>query len=79
LGVAYKATGVLVDVILRGMIKSKTFSFTVGAPVYVSRTPGGFTQSLTGFVTGDYVRLVGHSIETNVLYFNPEPTWILIS
>jgi hypothetical protein len=76
LGVALNST---VDVLLRGMIKYKGFSFTVGAPIYVSRTPGLFTQTLTGFTTGDYVRLVGHAVAADTLYFNPEPTWILQS
>ena len=61
------------------MHKSKTYSWTVGAPVYVSRTLGDFTQNVALLLTGDYVRLVGHAVDANVLYFNPEPTWILKS
>lgn len=46
---------------------------TVDAPVYVSRTTaGGYTQSLTGFVTGEKVVLLGTAKSATELEFKPE-------
>ena len=41
-------------------------------PVYLSRTTaGGFTQSLSGFVAGEHIVLLGQAVSATALYFEP--------
>lgn len=48
-------------------------SLTVGATCYVSRvTAGAVTQSLSGFVSGEYVYQVGRAISATQILFDPE-------
>ena len=50
---------------------------SVGDPVYLS-TSGNLTVTVpTG--TGDAIRLMGHKIATNVVYFRPSNDWIIRS
>jgi len=45
---------------------------TVNAPVYVSRvTAGALTQSLTGFLAGEHVVIVGFAISATQIIFEP--------
>ena len=69
--------------LLRGMVQSaasyNASSTNVGAPIYVSTTATRMsTTAPTG--TGDVVRVVGYHISgSQVLYFNPDNTWIELS
>lgn len=50
-------------------------SLTIGAPVYVSTTAGGVTQTApTG--TGDIVRIIGYAISATEIYLDPDKTWV---
>lgn len=47
-------------------------SFTVGSPVYASKTtPGAFQLDQTGFVSGDNVIRLGTAVSATSLLFNP--------
>ena len=51
-------------------------AFAQGAPVYVSESSGAvdFTAPST---SGDIIRIIGHATDTaNVIYFNPDGTWV---
>ena len=82
LGIA-KATGTAstVGMLLRGHARftggNYTGLTTVGAPLYISTTPGGFTQTApTG--TGDIVRIIGYvqSTANDQIYFCPDSVWV---
>jgi hypothetical protein len=64
-------TGVGKRVLLVGYLKDASYSFTVGAIVYVSTTLGGLTTTAPSG-TGDFVQAVGIATETTALYFNPD-------
>jgi hypothetical protein len=55
------------------------WNFSGGNPLYIGLTSGAIVQNLSGFGTGDLVRIVGHSINgsLDIIYFNPDSTWII--
>ncbi|QQO91903.1 tail fiber protein [Flavobacterium phage vB_FspM_immuto_3-5A] len=83
LGIA-RATGTAstVGMLLRGRARytsnsNYTALSTTGAPLYISTTPGGFTQTApTG--TGDIVRIIGYVLSTasDEIYFCPDSVWV---
>lgn len=53
-----------------------TGSLDIGTQVYASPiTPGGFT-TVKPTTTGHCVRVVGHSLTSNIIFFNPSPDFI---
>lgn len=53
-----------------------TGSLAVGTQVYASpTTPGGYT-TVKPTTAGHCVRVVGHSVSTNIIFFNPSPDFI---
>ena len=81
LGIAGAGTTNAADgIVLFGFVKSSSHGFTVGAPLYLS------DSATTGLMTntppsdsGDVVRVVGYAVDSNVIYFNPDPTYVTIS
>lgn len=58
-------------------IRSNTWSWTVGAPLYLSTTSGDLTETApTG--NGEVVRVLGHAISATTIYFNPSPSWEVV-
>ena len=49
-------------------------SWTSGAKLYLG-TSGGVTEALPT-TTGEFVRIVGYAISTNLIYFNPSNDYI---
>lgn len=65
------------NVIFRGIVRNDGWTWTtVGAPLYVSTTPGGITQTQPSG-TDDVIRVVGYVISDDCIYFNPETDWII--
>ena len=65
------------EMLVNGKIRSATLpALTVGAPVYLSDTAGDLivTQPST---TNFAIRVVGHGITAEDLYFNPSPDYIV--
>ena len=61
--------------LLQGVFRKASHGFSAGAPLYLSTTAGAFTTSVpTG--TNDYARLVGYVLDSNLIYFNPDNTWV---
>lgn len=48
---------------------------TVGDRLYLGDS-GQFTVDTSGFAAGDFIRMVGHYIATNTIYFNPSQEYI---
>lgn len=56
-----------------GQVVGGFTGLTAHAPVYASRTtPGGLTQSLSGFVAGEQVILIGYALSTTDIQFDPK-------
>ena len=75
LAIATTAAGFNRGMLIRGYFKNTSWSFTIGAPVYLSVTAGGLSSTQpTG--TADIVRVVGYAIAADELYFNPSNDWV---
>jgi hypothetical protein len=75
IGIATSGSGFDRGVLIRGYFKNTSWSFTIGAPVYLSVTPSGLS-STQPTATGDIVRVVGYAIASDEIYFNPSQDWI---
>jgi hypothetical protein len=64
--------------LLQGIIRIASHGLSAGAPLYVSTTAGEFTTTAPSG-SGDYVRVVGYTIDSNTIYFNPSGTWVEVS
>lgn len=77
IGVALGTSAATNGILLRGAIYNTAYSgLSFGLPLYLSNTAGDFTTTApTG--AGDYVRVLGYKVATNVVYFRPDNTWIV--
>lgn len=68
-----------VGMLLRGMvtIPSGVDVSTAGAPVYISTTAGSVTSTIPSSAD-DYVRILGYTLATNKMWFNPDNSYIKI-
>tara|TARA_R110002012_G_scaffold26763_8_gene86749 strand:+ start:63333 stop:67955 length:4623 start_codon:yes stop_codon:yes gene_type:complete len=71
-------------ILLKGFYKINTAddvtTWTNGGQLYVSVTDGKITESTGSMGSGDYVRVVGYmTTTTNVIYFNPESTYLVVT
>ena len=64
--------------LLQGLFRKASHGFSAGAPLYVSTTSGAFTTTAPSG-SGDYVRVVGYVVDSNIIYFNPSGTWVQVS
>ena len=63
--------------LIRGIISPNSLqgSPSVGDKIYLGDN-ASFTSDISGFGTGDFVRVVGHYIATDLIYFNPSQEYI---
>ena len=71
-------TGTNKEVLIKGYIRNDTWSLTSGFPIYVSKTSGMITQTMPNG-DGDYVQLLGYAVSTNIIYFDPDKTYMTLS
>lgn len=67
--------------LLQGFVRKDDWNFTLyGKPLFISLTAGDMTQDVSGYTTGDIVRVVGYaSTFADQIYFNPSGTWLEIA
>jgi hypothetical protein len=69
--------------LIRGFFDVHTYysgSFTKGGPVYIHSGSNGYISDQTPSASDSYVRTVGYSTNTaNVIYFNPDATYVEIA
>jgi hypothetical protein len=78
LGVALGTSSSNDGMLLQGIIRIASHGLSAGAPLYVSTTNGEFTTTAPSS-GGDYVRVVGYTIDSNTIYFNPSGTWVEVA
>ena len=61
-----------------GRVYNAGWSWTVGAPIYVSCTAGGITETAPSG-SGDQVRKIGHALSSTTIIFNPDATILEIT
>lgn len=62
-------------------IRDDTWNWTIGGLIYVSCDPtttGGFTQTAPS-ASADCVRIVGYAVTADVMWFEPDGTWVEIA
>ena len=85
LGIALGNKPTVEGVLIRGFAKLNTNSddvttWTIGSPLYVSENVAGAITEVAPSNTTEYVRVVGYMTETsNIVYFNPDGTFIKIA
>ena len=64
-------------ILVRGYVVNQgAWSLNTGAPVYLSSgSLGGITNTAPS-TAGDVVRIIGHAISADKIYFNPDNTWV---
>ena len=67
--------------LLQGFIREDDWNFTsYGQAMFVSLTAGDMIQDVSGYTTGDIVRVIGHaSTFADQIYFNPDGTWLEVA
>jgi hypothetical protein len=63
-----------------GTVRNDSWSFTIGSdsPIYQSKTAGGLTQDISGYVSPDLIQVIAHAFpNANTIYFNPSMNFIL--
>ncbi len=80
LGIALSVTasGAAATVLLRGFIQAASPfpTLTVGAPVYISGATAGAVVVAQPSTTDYVIRVVGHAIHADKMWFNPSGDWI---
>lgn len=68
-----------VDILLKGTVRMAAFpAFTPGVAYFVSTTAGDITATAPSG-TGDVVRVVGHALDANTLWFNPDGAYVTVA
>ena len=58
-------------------VRNDAWNWTVGGVLYLdTATAGGLTQTVPSG-TDDVVKIVGHAVSADVIYFNPSVNWII--
>jgi len=55
-------------------VRDDTWAWTVGATLYMSLTTAGITETAPS-ATDEVVRVIGHAVSADVIYFNPSPDY----
>ena len=83
LGIALGAApsnGILLKGFYKINIADDVTTWTAGGQLYVSTSDGKITESTGSMGSGDYIRVVGYmTTTTNVIYFNPESTYLVVT
>ena len=77
LGIALGTTATTSGVLIRGYVRSASYTASTGSKLYVSPTAGSITSTAPS-VAGQILRIIGYQLNStnNVVYFNPSNDWI---
>lgn len=82
-GAVATATGLLClgtaaagDALVEGIMQLTSAPGSAGDVLYLDTTNGLLTHDVSGFAAGQIVRVCGHNLGSNRVYFNPSADWI---
>lgn len=82
LGICFQAAAedAATVILLQGNVRADAAfpTLTIGAPVYVGLTAGNIVTDVSGYTTGDIVRIIGYGNTANELFFYPDNTYVEI-
>jgi len=64
--------------LLYGKLRDDTWNWTIGAELYV-HTEGGNPTATRPSGAADIVRIIGHAYSADIMFFNPDQTYLEIS
>lgn len=67
------------DALVEGIMQLGTVPGSAGDVLYLSTTNGLLTNDITGFSSGDIVRVCGYNLGGNRVYFKPSTDWIEVA
>lgn len=73
IGMALGTTGA-VDILLQGIVYNTAYNWTASAQLFLG-DDGACTETAPA-VSGDFVRVMGHAIDADRMYFNPSPDFM---
>lgn len=62
----------------RGLIRNDIWSFTSGDNIYISNSTPGLLTNIVPSNSGDIVQLIGIALNSNLILFDPDKTWLII-
>jgi len=63
-------------VLSRGLIRNDSWSLSPGKPVYLDNSSQGLFTTVEPSIVGDLVQIIGVSISSNIILFDPDKTWL---
>ena len=67
------------DALVEGIMQLGSVPGSAGDVLYLSTTNGLLTNDITGFSSGDIVRVCGYNLGGNRVYFKPSTDWIEVA
>jgi hypothetical protein len=61
-----------------GYVRNDAWAWTKGQLLYVSPITAGLITATKPNTTGQRIQIVGYAVAANIIYFNPDYTWIEI-
>lgn len=74
-GIALGTSPTTDGLLLRGT-RAYNSSFSPGDTLYISLTEGEVTNDISSYVAGDFVRVVGYCLDSQIIYIDPSPDYI---
>jgi hypothetical protein len=78
LGLALEAgtdTNPLKVALAGSFVRDDTWTWTVGAELYMATTDGDITETAPS-TTGNLVRIIGYAVTADIIFFDPDRTYI---
>lgn len=72
------ATANATEVLVHGTVRNDAWSWTIGAPIYLSATAGGLTQTAPS-TSGDKVQVVGFALSADIAFFDFNSTYVTVT
>jgi len=67
-----------VIVLMKGLLRNSSWSFTPGQPIFLSTLSGQLTQTIPNN-PGNIVQIIGVALTSDIIRFEPDKTWVEIS
>ena len=77
LGIALGTSATTHGMLTNGILYDAAHGFSIGYPLYLTGD-AGLLSTTAPTASGSLVRVVGYAIDTDEIYFCPDPTWVLI-
>lgn len=74
----HAGSGEAVSVVDDGVVRNDAWAWTAGAPIYLSATAGGLTQTAPS-TSGDKVQVIGYALSSDSMRVQPSSTYLTVA